>query len=154
MRVPFFLALIFALVSSGTALARTPTVLFVCQFGSVKSPVARELFRRRAQERSIAVTAFSRGITPESHVAPRLRTALDSEGIIPERDGLNALSRSDLRRASITVLFDPLPHGWTGKRTQDWTDTGSLNESYETEKPRLLARIDALLDTIAKQDRR
>jgi Low molecular weight phosphotyrosine protein phosphatase len=153
-RVAFFLILIVAVISSSTALARTPTVLFVCQFGSVKSPVARELFRRRAQERGIAVIAFSRGITPEAHVAPRLRTALDSDGINPESDGLNALSYRDLRRANVTVLFDRLPRGWTGKRVRDWTDTGSLNESYEMEKPRLLARIDALLDTLSKQRRR
>jgi Low molecular weight phosphotyrosine protein phosphatase len=153
-RVPYFLMLIFALVISGDAFARTPTILFVCQFGSVKSPLARELFRRRAQERGITVNAFSRGITPEAHVAPRLRAALESEGINPEYDGLNALRRNDLRRATVTVLFDPLPVGWTGKRVQDWTDTGSLNESYETEKPRLLARIEALLDTLSKQRQR
>lgn len=154
MRFPFRLALILALVIPDAALAKAPVVLFVCQFGSVKSPVSRELFRRRAIERGIAVAAFSRGITPEAHVAPRLRAQLQAEGINPESDGLNALTQHDLRHASITVVFDPLPRGWVGKQVQDWTDTGSFNDSYEAEKPRLVARIDALLDTIAKQSRR
>ena len=154
MRFPFRLAIIVALLSPDVAIAKAPTVLFVCQFGSVKSPVSRELFRRRAIERGIAVTAFSRGITPEAHVAPKLRAQLQAEGINPESDGLNALTRRDLQRASITVIFDSLPPGWIGRRVQDWTETGSLNESYEAEKPRLVARIDALLDTIEKQSRR
>ena len=149
MRLPFRFLLILALLAPANAFAKAPTVLFVCQFGSVKSPVARELFRKRARERGIAVTAFSRGITPEAHVAPLLRTALDAEGVNPERDGLHKLSRGSLRRATITVLFDRLPSGWAANRAQDWTDTGSLNQAYAAEKPRLLARIDALLDTIA-----
>jgi hypothetical protein len=50
--------------SSNVAIAakRPKRVLFICQFGSVKSPIARELFRRRAKERGIAVIAWSRGI--------------------------------------------------------------------------------------------
>ena len=149
MRLPIRLVLIVALLTPANAFAKAPTVPFICQFGSVKSPVTRELFRQRAKERGIAVTAFSRGITPEVHVAPMLRTALDAEGVNPERDGLHKLSRGSLRRATITVLFDRLPGDWTANRTQDWTDTGSLNQAYAAEKPRLLSRIDALLDTIA-----
>ena len=127
----------------------TPTVLFVCQFGSVKSPLARELFRRRAKERGLSVTAISRGITPESHVSPLLAQSLTREAIDIDRDGLHRLDPHVLHTATITVLFDPLPSGWPARRVHDWTDTGSLNQNYEAEKPRLIARIDALLDEIA-----
>ena len=58
-------------------------VLFICQYGSVKSPIARELFRRRAKERGIAVIALSRGISPEAHIAPSLLAALKADGIRP-----------------------------------------------------------------------
>ena len=125
-----------------------PHVLFVCQFGSVKSPISRELFRSRAAERGIAAIAVSRGVQPEAHLDPQLRTWLAAQGIDPGRDGLHKLGRSDLRRADYTVLLDLLPAGWHGRNIRDWTDLGSFNQSYATEEPRVKARIDALLDEI------
>ena len=132
---------------------RAPRVVFICQFGSVKSAISRELFRRRAAERGIAAIAFSRGIQPESHLDPQLRERLAEQGIDPAHDGQHKLTRSDLRRAEYTVLLDPLPRGWHGRVTRDWTDLGSFNQSYTTEEPRLKARIDQLLDEIATRPR-
>lgn len=133
-----------------TAFARqSPSqILFVCRFGSVKSAISRELFRRRAAERGVAALAFSRGIQPESHLDSHLADRLVNQGIDPGRDGLHKLTRSDLRRADYTVLFDPLPPGWRGRNTHDWTDLGSFNQSYDTEEPRVKARIDQLIDEI------
>ena len=141
-----------AAISRGSA--RRKTVLFVCQYGSVKSAITRELFRRRALERDVQVTAMSRGIALESHLAPQLRATLAADGIDPERDGRHQLSKADLRHADMTVLLDPLPKDWTARRIHDWTDIRSFNQFYETEKPRVLARIDQLLDEIAVQSHR
>lgn len=133
----------------GLARMRGPRVLFVCQFGSVKSAVARELFRRRAAARAVPATAFSRGITPEAHINDSLRAALAAEGINFENEPLRQLHSKDLTKADLTVLFDPLPRGLKARRVHDWTDTGSLNQAYQTERPRLLARIEALLDELS-----
>ena len=138
-----------ALSASVAATARKiPQVLFICQSGSVKSAVTRELFRKAAIARSIAVAAYSRGIIIEAHLSPALKAALASEGIDPEREPLHKLERADLRRADVTVLFDPLPMGMRARRVHDWTDTGSFNQSFAIERPRLVARINALLDEI------
>jgi protein-tyrosine-phosphatase len=139
--------------SSSIAIAakRPKRVLFICQFGSVKSPIARELFRRRAKERGIAVIAWSRGITPEAHIAPALLDKLKVDGIDPEGDGLHRLARRELRQADKVVLFDPLPGKWQAKDAHDWIDTGSFNTSYETEKPKLMKRIDQLIDELVAQ---
>jgi len=64
---------------AGASQAHIPTVLFVCQFGSVKSSAAREIFKRRAAARGIAVNVFSRGITPEAHASPALKARLHVE---------------------------------------------------------------------------
>ncbi len=142
-------------VLPGIAIARPdpPRVLFICQFGSVKSAISRELFRRRAAERGIAAIAVSRGILPEMHLDPHLRALLASQGIDPARDGQHKLSRHDLRRADYAILFDKLPRGWNARNARDWTDLGSFNQSYATEEPRVKARIDQLLDEIAAKAR-
>lgn len=141
-----------ALTSSpGLARSKRPTILFVCQFGSVKSAITRELFRKRAAERGFAVRAFSRGITPQAHLDPNLRTILTKEGINPDSDGLRKLQPKDLKRADITVLFDRLPDGMTAQAVRDWSDTGSFNQAYAVHRPGLLARIDSLIDELTKK---
>jgi Low molecular weight phosphotyrosine protein phosphatase len=128
------------------AFPKKPAVLFVCQFGSVKSAIAREHFRKRAAERGIAVSVTSRGITPEPHLSAETAKALAAEGIDPERQPLRELKKRDVKQADLVVFFDVLPAEFRPKRSLDWSDTGSLNASYAIERSRLLARIDALLD--------
>ena len=65
------------------AQTRVPTVLFICQAGTVKSAIARELMRRSAIARGVRVRVFSRGIAPEQHLSPQLKERLASEGINP-----------------------------------------------------------------------
>ncbi len=126
-----------------------PTVLFVCRYGSVKSPITRELFRRRASQRGVRVQAFSRGLQPEAHLGDALRAVVAADGIDPDRDGLHRLTRRDLRRADIAAVFDPLPPGMAARILHDWTDIGSFEQAYASEAPKVMARIDLLLDGIA-----
>ena len=107
------IGLAFMSVSACTTAAaqQIPRVLFVCQYGSVKSAIARELFRKAAGERNIAVLVSSRGITPEAHLSPIVKEKLAREMIDPERDPLQQLADVDLHDADITVLFDVLPKG-------------------------------------------
>lgn len=128
-----------------------PTVLFVCQFGTAKSAVAREVFRRRAAERGIDAIAFSRGITPEQHVSPALRQQLVADGLETTRDGLHKLETSDLAVADIVVVFSPLPKGMWVAHVRDWSALPSMNDAYPLARADLRRRVDALLDTIAQR---
>lgn len=142
-------SLLASVVVAPASATKELTVLFICQFGSVKSATARELFRQRAASRGVRVRAFSRGITPEAHMSPALAAALANEGIEPAHDPLSQLQAGDLKRADMTIIFDKLPPGVHGKKLHDWTDLGSFNDSWATERPRLLARIDALIDELS-----
>jgi protein-tyrosine-phosphatase len=127
-----------------------PQILFVCQFGSVKSAIARELFKRRANERAIAVKVQSRGITPEAHLPADLQDVLAKDGIDPARDPLRKLEADDLRNADRVVIFDPLPAGLSAKAVDDWSDLPSMVKDYAHARAILDKRIDQLLDELAK----
>lgn len=129
--------------------AKNPRVLFVCQRGSVKSAIARELFRRRARERGINAGAFSRGITPEDQVSAQLRAQLASDNIDTTKDRLRAVTMRDTRAADYIVIFNPLPSEYAHIPTLDWSDVVSVNQQYDRATADILARIDALLDEIA-----
>ena len=126
-----------------------PRILFICQYGTAKSAIAREVFRRRASERGIPAVAFSRGITPGEHVSPALRARLLADGIDSTRDGVRTLTPNDLEAADIVVAFDPLPKAMSEVRVLDWSGLPSMNDAYPRARADLIRRVDALLDRIA-----
>lgn len=128
----------------------TPKILFICQFGTAKSAIAREMFRVRARARGINVSAFSRGITPGDHVSEALKAKLKADAIDTTRDRLRALSPKDMRAADIVVAFNPLPKTMQATDLRDWSATPSVNDDYPSARANLIARIDALLDSLAK----
>lgn len=124
---------------------RPPRILFVCQFGSVKSPIAREHLRAAAAERNIAVEVASRGITPEEHLSDALAHRLADDRIDTKKDGLHRLTPADLARADTVVAFDRLPEGFRHADLRDWSSVTSMNSNYSVARADVLARIDRLL---------
>ena len=137
-----------ALQYGPAAAQATKTVLFVCQYGSVKSSIAREVFRARAAALGVGVSAISRGITPQDHISPALLEHLRADGIDPKRDPLRKLDQDVLSAADIVVLFDTLPADLVRKDALDWSAMPSMNQSYDQARAFLDPRIDALLTTL------
>lgn len=146
------LASLSALAMSGPLRAgprRTPRVLFVCQKGTVKSAIGRELLRDKARARGIAVKARSRGIQPKEGATPETRLALARDGIDTRREPLRRLAAGDARWADIVIAFDPLPFAVPGAEVRDWSGTPSVNAEYVAAIAAIAARVDSLLDQLA-----
>lgn len=135
---------------AATGAARAaPHVLFICKAGTVKSPYAREMTRREAARRGLALSVRSRGLAIEDHVSPQLAGALAADGVNLRREPPQTLAQADIDWADIAVAFD-LPLSMRAPRpVLDWTDTPSLNDRYADAKALLATRIRALLDEIA-----
>ncbi len=148
-----------AVMAFGAMLATAPAialaapkplvVLFICQAGTAKSAIARELFRKRAKERGIAATAFSRGLRIEDHISVPLRQRLDAEAIDTRRDGFFNLKPRDVRAADIVVTFALLPAAYRSDKLRDWSAVPSVNDAWPAARADLDRRIDALLDKLA-----
>jgi hypothetical protein len=129
-------------------------VLFVCEHGSVKSPSAREHFRRIAAQRGLAVRAASRGIHPMEDVSPKLAQALAADRIDPRCEPLTALTRVDLSGADVIAAFNPIPPDLTAGLILDlryWLDVPAMNDDYAAARPRLLANLEALAGELARR---
>jgi protein-tyrosine-phosphatase len=133
---------------AGRASTNVPTVLFVCDAGTAKSAIARELFRKRARERGIAVTAFSRGLQIEDHISLPLKARLETEGIDSRLDGFAVLSADDVRAADLVVTFTKLPKVYRPRKMLDWTALPSVNDAWPAARAELTERIEGLLDAI------
>lgn len=144
--------LVAAITSPATAAARParPTkILLVCQYGSVKSPIARELLKRRAAQLGVRIAAEARGITPERHLPEEIRQTLAAEGIDPTVEPLQQLGAADIERADLVIFFDKLPAGYAPKRSRDWSDLPSIVNDYRAARTSLDRRIDRLLHELA-----
>jgi hypothetical protein len=123
-------------------------VLFVCRYGTVKSPIAREQLLRRARQRHIAVAVMARGLTPTDHLTPAVLAAARADGLDPRAQPVMRLSSADLAWPDIVVSFEP-PAEAALPGARDWSDTPSFSD-YPAARRSLMVRIDALLDEIAR----
>ncbi len=128
---------------------RSPKILFLCQAGTAKSPIAREILRRRAKERGIAVDVYSRGILLADHVSPQLKDRLLADGIDTTAEQATQLKPADLAAADIVVNFNLLPDSVKHSDVRDWTDVPSVNDDYANARAVMDKRIDALLTEIS-----
>jgi len=129
----------------------TPTVLFVCPAGTVKSAIARETLKRRAAQAGVAVRVVSRGVHPEDHVSPALKASLQADGIDPRAEPVKALVPEDVARADIVIAFDEAAQA-PGLQTARTWEIPSWNSQYPEAKAALGARIDGLLAELRTRD--
>lgn len=126
-------------------------VLFVCQYGSVKSAIAREQFRRLAATRGILVNVQSRGISPEDHISPALSEALAADGLDIRNEPIRPLSESDLAGVDIIIAFNSLPARFGARSIRDWSDVPSMNANYSAGRAVLLERLNTLIAEIERR---
>jgi Low molecular weight phosphotyrosine protein phosphatase len=144
-------AVVGSIGTGAVARCRPARVLLVCQFGSVKSAVAREVMKRRAAHRGIEIEIRSRGITPEEHMSPALAVALRAEGVDTRAQPLTGLASTDWRRQDAIVAFDPVAKSGLPAGALDWSDLPSFNSDYARARPLLAARLDAFLDDLRRR---
>lgn len=129
--------------------AHRARILFVCQAGTAKSAIAREIFKQRTKERDVAVDVISRGLVVEDHISPELRQKLLNDGINTTAEPALPLLAADWAAADILVNFNPLPASVVHKDVRDWSDVPSVNDDYANARSLMTKRIDALLSEIA-----
>lgn len=128
---------------------KSPKILFVCQAGTAKSAIAREIFKQRAKERGLAVDVFSRGIAIADHVSPKLKQNLLADNINTAAEPALPLQPEDWAVADILVNFNPLPKSVVHGDVRDWSDVPSVNDDYANAMAVMDERIDKLLKELA-----
>jgi hypothetical protein len=143
--------------ASGCALranAQPHRIVFVCQAGTAKSPIAREIFKERARERGVSVDVSSRGLVIEDHVSPELKAKLHRDGINTQAEPALVLSQADWSTADILINFNPLPSSVEHGDIRDWSDLPSVNNDYENARIILDRRIDDLITELIEINRK
>lgn len=146
--------LVAAALALGCGRARTepaPTVVFVCQKGSVKSVIAATHFAARARARGVPVRVSARAIAPVAELAPATLAGLAADGLTPIERAPVAVTTSDLAGASRVIAFEPLPTELAASaRTVDVWDVPPVSDGYDASRAEMVRRADRLLDELAR----
>lgn len=129
------------------------SVVFVCEHGNVKSLIAKEWFDRLAAERSLAIRASSRGLTPGTAVAAPIAEKLRGDGFDVRDFHPRALTPEDLRGVSRVVFIGADPPAWAldaEVAIDRWDGIPPASERYEASRDAMKARIALLLESLGE----
>jgi protein-tyrosine-phosphatase len=142
----------FAACAGGRPRRDPPSVVFVCQKGSVKSVIAATHFAARARARGMSVDVRARAVMPVAELAPATIAGLAADGLTPIERIPVQVTPDDLAHATRTIAFEPLPSSLAqASRRIDIWDVPPVSNGYEAARDEMVRRSDQLLDELARE---
>jgi arsenate reductase len=129
-------------------------VVFVCEHGSVKSLIAASYFNRGAKERGIPFAAVARGIAPDPTVPGVVQAGMNADGLGVSGFVPRLFRSADLDGVSLVVSFDQDITSEVGTRVPvlHWDKLPGVLVDYRRGRDAIVARVNELLDSLAKED--
>ena len=148
------LALISTLLSSPVYAQRAapPTVLFVCEHGTVRSLIAKVYFEKYAAEAGLDMQAVSRGTRADSALPAFMVQGLAADRIALGSWRPQTLQPLDLKSASLVVSFD-VPTEATATATVPRIEVNglpSVSANYEVGRDAIKQRVRQLVDSLKR----
>lgn len=130
---------------------KAPVVLFVCEHGAGRSPVAAAWFDRMAAERGLPHRAAFRGTAPSESLSPAASAGLAADGFLVDDWKPKAVTEDDLRGADkVVVMGCPLEgRAAVAEKVRDWDGIPGPGEGYEASRDAIRARVEKLVEELA-----
>jgi arsenate reductase len=133
----------------GETTAKTPDdrwIVFVCEHGSAKSPIAAAHFNAIAEQRGLPWRAVSRGTAPDEEMAAAAVQGLQEDGL-PAPVGKPApLTQADLDAARKVISFAvAIPATLQPLAPPDSWQVPPVSVDYASSRAAIVARIEQLL---------
>jgi arsenate reductase len=139
----------------GQTTAKTPEegqIVFVCEHGSAKSPIAAAHFNAIAERRGLPWRAVSRGTAPDEEMAEAAVEGLRADGL-PAPSGKPApLTQADLDAARKVIAFAvAIPATLQPLAAPDTWQVPPVSVDYASSRAAIVARIEQLLADLGRQ---
>jgi arsenate reductase len=136
---------------SPTPSTPSPTIVFVCEHGALKSVVASAYFNKLAAERGLPYRATFRGASPQADLSQRAIEGLRADGLEVPTGKPTAVDQTDVDAAThIFAIGCALPDiaRKSGKAT-DWSDVPD-DRGYAGMRDAIVRHVVELLDELGK----
>lgn len=128
------------------------TVLFICEHGAGRSPIAAAYFNKMSMEKGLNYVAMFRGTQPDSVLGKTAREGLtrDQHNIASWKP--KELSNEDLTEADVVVTMDCiLPSDYKSPaRIISWQNI-PMNEGYALAGAEIKKRVEQLIQQLIKE---
>ena len=134
-----------------TTTPKAPSIVFVCEHGTVKSVVALAYFRQLAQQRHLSIRAISRGTAPDSSVPGLVRDGLRRDGLTLGSFTPGRFTLEDLTSAIAVISFDqPSVASMVDGRVPStgWDGLPAVNANYSIARDSIRNRVARLVDSL------
>ena len=150
---PLILSAVLSLTATAQrAGVQPPTVLFVCEHGTVRSLLAKVLFEEYAGVVGLRMNAVSRGTHADSIVPPWMVQGLSADHIALGPWTPQTLRPKDLADAAYVVSFDVPLSATNGARVrrEQWDSLPSVSKNYTSGRDAIKVRVHALVDSLKR----
>jgi arsenate reductase (thioredoxin) len=132
----------------------TKTILFVCEHGAAKSPIAAAYFNKLAKEKGLNYQAVFKGTNPDSVLAVSAKNGLLSDNFDTSAWYPKLVSNQDLLAAEKIVTFDcQLPAGeGVSAPVENWTGISSVSEDYNLARKEIVDKVNQLVAQLIKNN--
>lgn len=124
----------------------TQLVVFVCEHGAAKSPVAAAWLNRLADEAGLPLRAIARGTDPDPELSPAAVSGLEADGIAAGAELPHPLDPEELRTAWHIVSFGPDLTDIAPAETalETWT-VPAVSDGYAAARDAIVTQLKAII---------
>jgi len=129
------------------------TILFVCEHGVGRSPIAAAYFNRLAKEKGLPYRAQFRGTDPDASLPPVVREGLKRDGFDVTALTPARVTLDDLRDAERVVVFGCLLPGRAAveQKVIDLNGIPGPGDGYEPARDAIRQHVERLIDQLANR---
>jgi arsenate reductase len=129
------------------------TILFVCEHGVGRSPIAAAYFNRLAKEKGLPYRATFRGTDPDAALPPIVRDGLTRDGFDVSALTPARVTPDDLRDAERIVVFGCLLPGRAAveQKVIDVNGTPGPGDGYDQARDAIRKHVERLVESLASK---
>lgn len=128
-------------------MAKTSTIIFVCEHGAAKSVIAAAYFNKLVNEKGLKLQAIARGTHPDDRLAPKAVAGLLEDGLQPIESAPQKLLPADTESAQKVITFCDLPDGEYHPLVaiERWDGVPPVSENYQIARDAILENLNRLI---------
>ena len=122
-------------------------ILFVCEHGAARSPIATAYFNKMAKERGLNYTAIFRGINPDTSLSVNTKKGLTEDGFDIKNWQPKLVTRHDINSASEVITLDCnlILKDSPARPVYQWNGTPPISESYQAARNDIANKVAILI---------
>jgi arsenate reductase len=128
------------------------TILFVCEHGAARSPIATAYFNKIAKERGLKFHAIFRGTDPQDSLTLETKRGLAKDGFEVSKMKPKLVSKSDVEGAFQIITFDCRLNDRDGSPTNisQWNGIPPISDDYNVARDQIVRNVNALITQLLK----